>query len=122
VHVRLLAANQTPVNVVVAHIDRSDERERRRQLRCAGEFFLSLATPAVLLGDLNTTADDEELRRILKAPDVVDALGEKLPEKKSYIDWILTRGLDIVEAGLTEPGPSDHPHVWALVDVPAVEQ
>lgn len=103
-----------PVNIVVTHIDRSDDRERAEQLRTVGELFLSLAMPAILLGDLNTDADEPALRRLLDAEGVHDPLRDKLgDDAPRRIDWILVRGLDTVDAGLVNHGASDHPHVWA---------
>ncbi|MGC3966622.1 MAG: endonuclease/exonuclease/phosphatase family protein [Pirellulales bacterium] len=121
-HVRARAANGVPLNIVVTHIDRSDDRERHSQLRAVGEFFCSLAKPAVLLGDMNSDADDPEIERLLENDDVVDVLGQARGfQTPRHIDWIFARGLDVVDAGLTPPGPSDHPHVWAELTVPAAK-
>lgn len=103
-----------PVNIVVTHIDRSDDRERAEQLRTVGELFLALAEPAILLGDLNTSAEEPALRRLLDADGVHDPLRDQLgDDAPRRIDWILVRGLDTVDAGLVMNGASDHPHVWA---------
>lgn len=118
-HVRARAANGSPVNIVVTHIDRSDDRERHAQLRTAADYFLALAQPAILLGDMNSDASDPEIVRLLAAPDVVDPLGKaKGFQTPRHIDWIFTRGVDVVDAGITPAGPSDHPHVWAELTVP----
>jgi endonuclease/exonuclease/phosphatase family metal-dependent hydrolase len=109
-----------PVNIVVTHIDRSDDREREEQLRTVGDLFLSLATPAILLGDLNTDADESALRRLLETDGVRDPLRDKLgDDAPRRIDWILVRGLETVDAGLVNNGASDHPHVWAELAWPA---
>lgn len=119
-HVRARAANGVPVNIVVTHIDRSDDRERHAQLRTAADYFLALAQPAILLGDMNSDASDPEIVRLLAAPDVVDPLGKaKGFQTPRHIDWIFTRGIEVVDAGMTPVGPSDHPHVWAELAVPA---
>lgn len=113
-HVRARAANGTMVNIVITHLDRSDDRERYEQLRTVGRYFLSLAVPAVLLGDLNSDADEPALQFVLTAPGVIDALREKLEESTPrHIDWILVRGATVADAGITETGPSDHPYLWA---------
>jgi endonuclease/exonuclease/phosphatase family metal-dependent hydrolase len=121
IHVRARAANGAPLNIVVTHIDRSDDRERHAQLRTVADFFVSLEAPAVLLGDLNSDPSDPEIARILEHEGVVDALGRmKGFQTPSHIDWIFTRGVDVADAGLTPAGPSDHPHVWAeLIVSPA---
>lgn len=118
VHVRVRAPNGVPVNVVVTHIDRADDRERREQLRAVGRYFLSLAEPAALLGDLNSDFGEREIQSLLDTPGVKDAMTEKFGlQKPRYIDWILVRGLDVVDAGTVGAGASDHPHLWAEVEV-----
>ena len=107
----------TRVNVVVTHLDR-EPRERPEQLRAVSELFLSLAEPAVLMGDMNTPADDPDLKRLLAVPGVVDAVGQALGDKTPpHIDWILLRGLKCLDSGLTRDGASDHPLAWAEVEL-----
>ncbi|MBA4019876.1 MAG: hypothetical protein C0483_22140 [Pirellula sp.] len=118
-HVRARAPNGSPLNIVVTHIDRSDDRERHDQLRTAADYFLALAKPAILLGDMNSDASDPEIVRLLAMPEVVDPLGQvKGFQTPRHIDWIFTRGVDVLDAGITPAGPSDHPHVWAELTVP----
>lgn len=118
VHARVRAPNGVPVNLVVTHIDRSDDRERREQLRTVGRFFLSLAEPAALLGDLNSDESEKEIQTLLDAPGVVDAMSKKYGLKKPrQIDWILLRGLNVVDAGTVVSVASDHAHLWAEVEV-----
>lgn len=120
VHIRAKAANGTPLNLVVTHIDRSDDRERHEQLKTVGEYFLSLQKPAILLGDMNSDAHDPAMIKLLEGTDIVDALGKaKGFNAPRHIDWILTRGLEVKDAGMSPVGPSDHAHVWAELTVPA---
>jgi endonuclease/exonuclease/phosphatase family metal-dependent hydrolase len=100
-----------PLRVVVTHLDRTDDRERTAQLRAVANFFLALATPAVMMGDLNSTKDDPEIRRLLRTPDVQDGLGS-LPGNGGRIDWIFVRGLKCVDRGMHPVGASDHPQFW----------
>ncbi|MDZ4781083.1 MAG: endonuclease/exonuclease/phosphatase family protein [Planctomycetia bacterium] len=103
-----------PVNIVVTHLDRSDDRERVEQLRTVGELFLALESPAILLGDLNTDDTEPALRKLLDAPGVHDPLRDRLGDgAPRRIDWILVRGLETIDAGIVNRGDSDHPHVWA---------
>ncbi len=103
-----------PVNIVVTHLDRSDDRERAEQLRTVGELFLALESPAILLGDLNTDDTEPALRKLLDAPGVHDPLRDRLGDAAPRrIDWILVRGLETIDAGIVNRGDSDHPHVWA---------
>ncbi|HEY2838423.1 MAG TPA: endonuclease/exonuclease/phosphatase family protein, partial [Pirellulales bacterium] len=106
------------VNVLLTHLDSRDLDRRQKQLRAAGELFLSLAEPAILLGDLNSMADDEQLRRLLDSPGVTDAVtagGAK--SNTDRIDWIITRGLRTLDSGVIDNGASDHPFVWAELEV-----
>jgi endonuclease/exonuclease/phosphatase family metal-dependent hydrolase len=102
------------VRVVVTHLDRNDPVARTAQLAAASDLFLALAEPAILMGDLNTTADEPQLAGLLTQSDIHDPLQEVLRESAPrHIDWILTRGLKTVDAGLIDNGASDHPLVWA---------
>lgn len=101
------------VNSLLVHLDSRDALRRQEQLRTAGELFLSLAEPAILLGDLNTTAADPVLGRLLSEPGVDDAVvAGGVPAEPHRIDWILARGLDCRAAGCEDRGASDHPCYW----------
>jgi endonuclease/exonuclease/phosphatase family metal-dependent hydrolase len=105
------------LHFVTTHIDRVKDRER--QLRDVIALFLSLDEPCVLVGDFNTTADDPQLRALLDRPGVHDAVAEGLTrDVPGRIDWVITRGLKTVAAGCEEDGSSDHPIVWAEVELP----
>ncbi len=107
------------LHVVVTHLDRSDDRERHRQFQVVADRFLALAEPAILMGDMNTTADEPVMTQLLATPGVRDPLAEILGDKTPRrIDWLLTRGLDTVDAGLIDNGASDHPCVWAELRLP----
>lgn len=98
-----------PLHVLLTHIDRTPA-ERQAQLRSVVDLYLSLATPSALLGDLNTSADDPQLKRLLATAGVDDPLtGLDAPGR---IDWIVTRGLHSLARGRHEIGPSDHPQYW----------
>jgi endonuclease/exonuclease/phosphatase family metal-dependent hydrolase len=121
VHVKAHAPNGEALNIVVAHIDRSDNRERREQLRVVANQFLALEPPAVLMGDLNSDASENEIVRLRGVPGVVDAIAQKYFLKAPrHIDWIFVRGCEVIDAGITATGPSDHPHVWADVRLPGL--
>lgn len=122
VHARVML-DGVPVNFLITHIDR--DIDRTNQLRIVAQLFLSLQPPAVLMGDLNTSATDPVLADLISTAGVEDPIGdtEKLPAKER-IDWILTRGLTTLEAGALPNAASDHPLVWANLSLPAgpVEQ
>jgi endonuclease/exonuclease/phosphatase family metal-dependent hydrolase len=111
--VRLRQRERT-ISVLLTHIARSDDISRHEQLRQAIDLFLALAGPAVFLGDLNSEAAEPEIRRLLATPGVIDAVGQKLgPNAPPRIDWIVVRGLRVLDAGLRDDGASDHPLAWA---------
>jgi len=117
----LLAAanfNGQQVNIVITHLDSRDPQRRQAQMRAVGDLFLSLSTPALLLGDLNASVDDPQIQRVLSMPGVVDALaiapGDAPNER---IDWIIARGLRSREAGIRADGASDHPCFWAELEL-----
>jgi endonuclease/exonuclease/phosphatase family metal-dependent hydrolase len=106
--------------VIVAHVSR--RAERQEELRSVFSLFRAADAPVVLLGDLNTTADDPQLRQLLATPGVVDALAGAPDVPGQHIDWILLRGLRPVHAGRVDEGASDHPLFWAEVEfLPGVQ-
>jgi len=108
------------VHVLLTHISRRHDAEREAQLRAVIGLYLSLAEPAILLGDLNSDAEDRQIRRLLNTPGVEDPVGRILGDKAPRrIDWIVTRGFRPLDAGLIDNGSSDHPLVWAQLE-PAV--
>lgn len=107
------------VHVLVTHIDRRNDADRAAQIEAVAALFLSLAEPAILMGDMNADADDPLLAPLTTARGVRDALGEVWGEATPRrIDWIFVRGLDVLDAGLDEAGVSDHPLVWAELAFP----
>lgn len=106
------------VHVLLTHVNRRHPAERRAQLRAVIALFLALAEPAVLAGDLNSDADDPQIRRLLEMPGVDDPVGEILgPAAPRRIDWILTRGFRCIGAGIRDKGASDHPMIWAEIEL-----
>lgn len=111
-------ADGTPVRVLVTHID--TEVDRDRQLAAVFELFRALEEPAVLMGDLNSTAEHPPVAALLAEPGVVDAVAAKLgvSSQAHRIDHLIVRGLEVIDAGVVETPASDHPHVWAELTVP----
>jgi endonuclease/exonuclease/phosphatase family metal-dependent hydrolase len=106
----------TCIHLMVTHVDR--DQDRAAQLEAVGSQFLALPTPALLLGDLNSTAADPALAPLLQAPGVQDALKQITEvDPNRRIDWILVRGLEVVTAGVRDIGASDHPCYWAEVRI-----
>lgn len=100
------------VHVLLTHLTQRDDRDRQTQLETVLAMFRELPTPAVLLGDLNTMADDPQIERLLATPGVIDPLRALGPDTPGRIDWILVRGLRPVAAGTRDHGASDHPLAW----------
>ena len=79
-----------------------ESQDRETQLERVFSLFCDLEKPAILMGDLNTFRDDPLLAGWLEDPEIHDVIGETLGEKDfpRRIDWIFTRGLTAVAAGL----------------------
>ncbi len=105
------------VRAVVTHLARHDENAP--QLSAVIGMFRALEVPAVLLGDLNISDDNPQIRELQKTPGVVDAVST-LPaqERAGHVDWIFLRGLRCVKAGREDKAVSDHPFYWADVEWP----
>ncbi len=113
--VRLRPRQQT-ISVLLTHIARSDDLTRQQELRQTIDLYLALPAPAILLGDLNSEATEPEIRRLLAAPGVIDAVGQRLgPRAPPRIDFVFVRGLRVLDGGLRDLGASDHPLAWAEV-------
>jgi endonuclease/exonuclease/phosphatase family metal-dependent hydrolase len=105
------------VRVLTTHLDR--QRPREGQLRAAIGLFRQLDPPAVLLGDLNTTATDPVLQELVADPTVANPLRAHVPDLPAgHIDWIFARGLISTAAGVGPVDASDHPLVWAEFVLP----
>ena len=101
------------VVVYVAHA--GQHAEGRHQAAMAADLFARTTGPAVLMGDLNRPRDDPAVADLLAAPGVVDAL----PPDPERIDYLLVRGLRVLDAGEEKGRFSDHPFVWADLALPA---
>jgi endonuclease/exonuclease/phosphatase family metal-dependent hydrolase len=111
-------AGDRKIRVLVAHVNQREPVDRKIQLDCVLGMFLSLEEPAILMGDLNTLGDDPAIKRVLGTPGVVNPVGLMLlAEEANMIDWILVRGLGVVDAGVRNSGASDHPLVWAELEI-----
>ncbi len=107
------------LHVLLTHLDRVTDREE--QLREVIQIYRDLPAPAILLGDLNTDRHDPMWAALLKEPDIVDVLGnaDSTVDDDRRIDWIIARGLEVIDAGVLDRGASDHPCYWAELRLPA---
>jgi endonuclease/exonuclease/phosphatase family metal-dependent hydrolase len=105
------------VHVLITHVNHRYDSEREMQLDEVIPMFLALPEPAVLLGDLNSTAKDAQIRQLMSSSGVIDAVGQVLgPKDPDRIDWIFVRGLHCLDAGIVENDASDHPLIWAELE------
>jgi endonuclease/exonuclease/phosphatase family metal-dependent hydrolase len=102
------------LNVLMVHVGRRTDRERH--LQTLTDTFLKLPEPAIMMGDFNTPPDDPIIRRMLASEGVEDPVGQRLPNARDRIDFILTRGVRWIDAGLVETKASDHPMVWVEIE------
>lgn len=109
---------QTLVNVLFTHLDRHEDRET--QLREVIRLYRELPSPAILMGDLNTDRHDPLWAELLEEPAVIDVLsqGDQAADNHLRIDWIVARGMEVVDAGVKDDGASDHPCYWAELRLP----
>jgi endonuclease/exonuclease/phosphatase family metal-dependent hydrolase len=116
-HLRVMLGGKV-VHVLITHIDRGKDHDN--QLRAVLEEFMKAGEPAVLMGDMNGDASDPHVAPILKAPGVKDAVGSVMGSAApaGRIDWIFTRGLQAISAGVENNDASDHPMVWAELKLP----
>lgn len=103
------------VHLLVAHVDRGDARAG--QLQAVTHLFRSVAGPAVLLGDLNTRPNDAAIRPLLEDGGV-DAIARAGATGSERVDWIIARGLNVIDAGIADdPSLSDHSFYWADLEL-----
>jgi len=119
-HRNLLTAQimvgEQPITFLVTHIDRGAIQPV--QLKDVLDEFPK-HTPAVLVGDFNTTAADPVLVAFFADSNNLDTIGRALgdADDKGRIDWIITRGLNVLSGGTASVGVSDHPCYWVDVEV-----
>lgn len=102
------------LHVLATHIDRQADRES--QLATVIDTFLNLPEPALLMGDLNSTRAEPQIDRLLRRPGVTDCVGGWLSkDPPDRVDWIIGRGVGVIQAGMQAAGASDHPCVWAEI-------
>ena len=84
---------------------------REEQLEVVLREF-SRYSRAILLGDFNTRADSPQLTAALRDPQTTDAIAAAGLDKDNpeRIDWIFTRGFDVLGGRYVDKGVSDHPY------------
>ena len=97
------------VTLLVTHLDRRESNQV--QLEYVLERFREVEGPVILMADLNTDLSNESLMSLIAEPGVKDAIHESIGQFWR-LDWIVTRGFDVIEGGHTPRGISDHAHYW----------
>ena len=108
------------VTVVATHVDSTIDRERQLDAVC--DLFDRLAAPAVLLGDFNSKREDPRIQELLASGTVTDAVTAGAGPESAVlrVDHIFVKGLRVRSAGLIRNDASDHPHVWADLELPSL--
>ena len=91
------------VQLLIAHVDLAEDRDQ--QLSAVTNLFLSLKTPALLLGDLNVKATDPRMRDLMETPGIRSALAATPGRGR---DWVIMKGFRTVSAAITDNEASDH--------------
>jgi endonuclease/exonuclease/phosphatase family metal-dependent hydrolase len=108
VHTRV---GNVPTTVLFTHIDRVIDRAQ--QLAVVWQLFSNTNPPVVLMGDFNTRPDDP-----LLTPFRAFAADKKALTQPDTVDYIFTRGLNVLDSGVVSTNASDHPMIWATMTLP----
>lgn len=104
------------LKVLAVHLDR--EADRQRQLDLIVPLFLAMEGPAILMGDLNTLADEPRLQTLSSASQVISVREHLTAAPPDMIDWLFAKGLTIDAAELVENDVSDHPVLRVTLRLP----
>jgi endonuclease/exonuclease/phosphatase family metal-dependent hydrolase len=118
----VLETGQRPINMLVAHLDHRDkalpDHEGHKQLDTVISLFLSLAEPAVLMGDFNAYPNEPLILELKATPGVTEVVAASATEDQpGRVDWIFLRGMHCLDAKVIPNEASDHPIVWADVEI-----
>ena len=102
------------LNVLMVHM--AKKSDHARAFAVAADMFRKLPEPAIMMGDMNTRADDPAMQALLHSGDVQDPVGQSVKRPPECVDFILTRGVAWHHAGLVTNDASDHPMVWADIE------
>ena len=118
----VLETGDRPINLLVVHLDHRDKeqpgRAGHKQLDTVISLFLALAEPAILMGDFNAFPSDPLIKELQQTPGVSDAIAEDDADAPPQrVDWIFLRGMRATDGAVVENEASDHPMVWADVEI-----
>lgn len=104
---------------IVTHLSFHSRDERMRQVKKLEEAVMEVKGPLLLMGDLNSEPESEELitlRKLLDDP----SMGKKFvtePVGKVQIDYILTREVKVEEIKVIDSDASDHFPLFAKLRI-----
>ena len=101
--------NGRDVTILVTHLDRGEIRQA--QLEFVLDRFKQISGPAILMGDLNVDESEVLLQQLFETGEHQDAIFQAIGDFWR-LDWIITRGFEVLEGGYTPRGISDHAHYW----------
>ena len=104
-----VAIGRRDVTLLVSHIERDELNAR--QLKFVLGRFTETSGPVILFADLNADLNNELIKTVLMDAANKDAILEAIGDFWR-LDWILTRGFDVIRGGYTPRGLSDHAHYW----------
>ncbi len=109
----LLDNGETEIAVIATHIDRGPmQPEQISQVLNRFDQY----EHAILIGDMNNTHSQPEIARRLQNG-ALNAIREGHDHEAPHIDWIMTRGFDVLSSGTHPLGVSDHPQYWARLRI-----
>ncbi len=105
---------EQPVTILITHLDRGPLRLEQLS-NVIAEFRKH--THAILMGDLNSNRKSPPLSKLLASGEAIDAITangtDRDNDAHARVDWILTRGFNVIGGGLHPRGTSDHPQFWS---------
>lgn len=104
---------------IVTHLSFHSHTERMRQVRKLEQAVMEVKGPLILMGDLNSEPESEELatlRKLLDDPSYGKVLITD-PTVNKDIDYILTRDVKAEEIKVIDSGASDHFPLFAKLGI-----
>ena len=102
------------IPVFVTHLAR--RIDQKKQLKTVIDRFQQYDR-AILVGDFNMTRESQPLAEFIEQSGCCDAIALGRGDYPKRIDWIFTRGVEIIDGGYHPKGQSDHPFYWIEVKV-----
>ena len=102
------------IPIFVTHLSRRIDQEV--QLKTVISKFQQYDR-AILVGDFNMERASQPLMEIINQSEYCDAITMTSEDYSNRIDWIITKGVEVVDGGHHPKGASDHHFYWIEVKV-----